>query len=393
MKIAIIVDWHSEGMGYSHNFLPKELAALGHEVHLITSTAQVYATHPNYQEIFGKFLGPAYVEPLEKKKQGYTLHRLPVDFFLRRVRISGLLGKLLELRPDVIQVGEGFSFLIFESLLAKILLGNKLFIECHVHKSVFPVAQGKGGKKATVYWNVYPFTIGLFVSLFTRKCFAIGADCAEIAIRYLGFRKSQVVVRSLGTDTGLFLPKWEVPKDVLAAKRRELNIPEDAFVCVYTGRLAAEKNPLCLAQAVDILQKKNRKVYGLFVGDGNAAYADQIARTPNCRTVSFVKVDDLPIYYQIADLAVWPRQESTSQLDALSVGLPLVLSDRIHLHERIDGTGLLYREDDAADLAEKIEALIPEKTREPLAKEAATRARRLFSWRKIAEDYVQDYQR
>lgn len=36
MQIAIVSDWFSEKMGYAENFLPKAMASLGHEVHLVT---------------------------------------------------------------------------------------------------------------------------------------------------------------------------------------------------------------------------------------------------------------------------------------------------------------------------------------------------------------------
>ena len=42
MKIVIVADWFSENMGYAENCLPKALAELGHDIHVVTSTAQVY---------------------------------------------------------------------------------------------------------------------------------------------------------------------------------------------------------------------------------------------------------------------------------------------------------------------------------------------------------------
>jgi hypothetical protein len=42
MKIAVVSIFYSEGMGYSENCLPRALAALGHEVHLITTVFNVY---------------------------------------------------------------------------------------------------------------------------------------------------------------------------------------------------------------------------------------------------------------------------------------------------------------------------------------------------------------
>jgi hypothetical protein len=51
MKIVFVTAWYSEGMGYLENCLPKAIAKLGHEVHIITSTAQVYYNHEYYAKL------------------------------------------------------------------------------------------------------------------------------------------------------------------------------------------------------------------------------------------------------------------------------------------------------------------------------------------------------
>ncbi len=59
MKIVIVSSFYSEGMGYSENNLPKALASLGHEVHVITSNLNVYGTSSDYPKNYESFLGPA----------------------------------------------------------------------------------------------------------------------------------------------------------------------------------------------------------------------------------------------------------------------------------------------------------------------------------------------
>ncbi len=61
MRIVLISDWFAEKMGYAENCLPKALAALGHEVHLVTSIGQVYFNSPSYSATYEEFLGPAVV--------------------------------------------------------------------------------------------------------------------------------------------------------------------------------------------------------------------------------------------------------------------------------------------------------------------------------------------
>ncbi len=77
MKIVILSNWFSERMGYIENCLPKALAKQGHEVHVISSTAQVYYNSPDYKNVYEPFLGKNIQEVGVKQVDGYTLHRIP----------------------------------------------------------------------------------------------------------------------------------------------------------------------------------------------------------------------------------------------------------------------------------------------------------------------------
>ena len=393
MKIALLVDWHSPQMGYSDNFLPKALAALGHEVHLIASNAQVYFNYSGYKDIFEKFLGPGLVECGTKRVDGYTLHRLPCSLVRNRVRIAGLQGKLNEIKPEIVQVGDIYSWCGYEALLRKPWLGFKFFLECHVHASVFSMTQEKVSIRNRIYWPIYARTMGALVNAMTEKCYAISTDAGEIAERYFGIDSAKVVVRSLGVDTELFAPRWEDLSNWRNSARSELGIPEEDVLCVYTGRLAPEKGPLILAKAIGKLRQQGHKVHALFVGFGAQPYMAEIASYPGVTLKEFVPVQALSKYYQISDIGVWPKQESTSQLDALSCGLPLILSNRIQVLERVDGCGLLYEEDSSDDLAAKIEMLLDPVRRRQLGSAGSRKIKENYSWSGLAKEYEQDYQR
>ncbi len=106
MKIVFISVWYSEGMGYSENMFPKALANLGEDVHMVTSTAQIYYHLPNYDKIYKPYLGPRFVDSGIKKIDGYTWHRLPyyeTQNIYRGPGIKALYDYLEKLHPDVIQ--------------------------------------------------------------------------------------------------------------------------------------------------------------------------------------------------------------------------------------------------------------------------------------------------
>lgn len=76
-----------------------------------------------------------------------------------------------------------------------------------------------------------------------------------------------MTVCSLGVDTDLFHP---VPNDTddrtRIHAREEVGIARDEVVCVYIGRFSEDKDPLCLARAIDSLVSRGEPFRGLFVG-------------------------------------------------------------------------------------------------------------------------------
>src|SRR5262245_59831017 len=133
MRIVLISDWFAEKMGYAENCLPKALAALGHDVHLVTSNVQPYFDSPMYKETYEPFLGPAAVPCEEKPHQGYMLHRLPHSRLGGQLRIKGLYSKLARLKPQIVQTFDTIAWSTCEAALAKIRLGYKFFLESHFH--------------------------------------------------------------------------------------------------------------------------------------------------------------------------------------------------------------------------------------------------------------------
>ena len=78
MKIIFVSHWYSENMGYIENCLPRALVKQGHEVYVVTSTAQVYYNHPFYKETYQKHLGDA-IQPAGKRIVD-GVHNLPFTF-------------------------------------------------------------------------------------------------------------------------------------------------------------------------------------------------------------------------------------------------------------------------------------------------------------------------
>lgn len=386
MKIVVVSGCFAEKMGYAPSLLPSALARLGAEVHVVTSDLQ--PPFPNYAEAYEPFLGPRQQPTGRVDIDGYTLHRLPHRWQRPGEYIRGLHEALQALRPEVVQCFTIHAWSTYQAVLSKFLLGYELFLEEHVHRSVF----WNPGTFRNRIWRIARRSLGRIISLASRRCYPIAPDVAELSFTHFGLSRSKIHVCPLGVDTSRFTPIWETD-GVRQEMRMRLGFQPDDIVCVYSGRFSPDKNPHCLAQAIDILRRRDTRFRGLFIGSGTADEVERLRNAPGCVQHPFVPWSQLPALYQSADVGVWPKQESTSQLDVLSCGLPLIVSDRVQARERHEAYGLQYRENDPADLAEKILSLADAKLRRRMGELARAAMVEHCSWDVIARKRLDDYRR
>lgn len=392
-KVVVVSGFFSEGMGYTENCLPKTLASLGHDVHVVTSNFNVYGNTPEYDKTYRDFLGPADQGARTFTTDGYTVHRLQCSLIRGYVSIHGLGTKLRELAPDVVHCTEIASLQTYKLALMRRSLGFRLFAETHQHMSVVkPYLKNPNGQfvRRFGYWLTRTLPTSL-ASRTVEKCYAIAPDCVEVATRFYGVSPSKIRMQSLGTDTLLFRPAESAEeREERRSMREAAGYGATDIVCVYTGRFSKDKNPLVLAQAIDgLVVSGEKRFHGLFVGEGEQRQA--ILQCGQSQIRSFARHIDLAKLYRMADIAIWPRQESMSMLDAAACGLPLIVSADIGENERVAGNGCVYRENDAADLGRAIVSLVSAEERASLAAVGRKKMREHFSWTNIAQSIVADY--
>jgi glycosyltransferase involved in cell wall biosynthesis len=388
MRIAFVGNYFSEKMGYTENCLPKAWAALGHEVHVIVSNYQVYGDYPDFAQKYGAFLGDATTACGEKHLNGFLVHRLPRRQG-RLIALEGLGRTLRSISPDVIQFHSCCSYDLLRTTAKPVRSPIPIFTEAHEHLSV--TASWRTSRRATPRYRLYQIGLSLFAHPRTERCFAISPDCAEVAIGLHKVPSAKVVLMPLGTDTAHFAPV-ATTADIT---RRELWRSQSGYnvgdvVCIYTGKLDQSKNPLLLAKAVGSLRRRGLRVCGLFVGAG--PQRPEIESIEGNRVMAFVEYSALPGYYQAGDIGVWPREESMAMLDAASCGLPVVVSDQIGEPDRVQGNGLMYREDDSESLASTLLALMEKGKRHGLGVTARQRMLEKYSWTSVANKRLGYYE-
>lgn len=394
MKVAILSETFAKKMGYLPNLLPKYLARLGVEVHLITTDLSPYYYVTAFEKTYGDFLGTGGLTAgTTESCDGFALHVLPHRKQFGYMRMVGLRQRLCAVKPDIVQTSAAIGWIPLDAALCLPLLRYRLFTGSHMASSVFPLA-----RRASAWWSRERIEClakraipGRLVSLATEKCYAPTEDCAWIAHRYFGVQSSKVEVMYLGIDTDYFYPA--ISPASLGERlrtRAQLGWHADEIICIYTGKFTEDKKTPLLAHAIEQLRNQGLKCRALLIGDGPDK--EFLRGCPWVSTLEFMPFHELGRYYRAADLGVWPGNESTSMLDAAACGLPIIISDEVFYRAPVDSEDQVFHKSSVEDLKRAILKLSDGGRRQALGLKCAAKMARDFSWDSIARRRLLDYQ-
>lgn len=178
-------------------------------------------------------------------------------------------------------------------------------------------------------------------------------------LEWFGFPESQIFNNEICTDVELFRKVEVDRKDIFP------EMLPDGKVILYTGKFDHFKQPGLILEALKkVEQDVDFALNVVFVGPENPEY-----QTSNIRNIfdNFnIKVLILPAvpnallhrYYSAADIAVFPRQNTLSALDAQACGLPVIMESDETNRERLKEGGLCYESGNMADLGKKMLELL-----------------------------------
>jgi len=385
MKIVIISEWFSENMGYAENYLPKALGKLGHEVHLITSDLQIYGTSKEYNRIYEKYLGPAQVPQGVFSKVNFTLHR-NAHSIDKGIKILGLEKKLKEIQPDIVYCFGIDDWITNEIVKLKNKFSYKVFCESRIHKSIFTPPNTFSQKIRQ--WRV--ILNGRKLAKKIDKYYPVAPDVMEVITKYFGVPNEKCELSSLAVETDIFHPLLNASE--IEKFRNKLGYSDDDIVCLYTGRFTDSKGPLILAKAINHLQNNGHARFkGLFVGQGDDNCVFLIKNSKGCQIHSFVGAEQLAKFYQSFDIGVWPLEESTSQLDAVACGMPVIVNNTVEDKLRFEGNGLQFKKNDFIDLAEKILSIQEKQKRIKMGLMGSEKIKNHLSWDHLAKRRLLDF--
>ncbi len=222
----------------------------------------------------------------------------------------------------------------------------------------------------------------------------------DVAVEELGADPAKFELIIYGVDPARLRPD----SSGVPALRQRLGIPAAAFVFLAVGRMVYKKGFDVLLQALAALGETGRECHTILVGEGDLWQEWQaLARSlalPNLHWVGAIPTNEMPVYYNAADVLVMPnvRRPATglgvTVLDAMACGKAIIGSDTAGNTLVVEPgvNGLIVPEADTQALAAAMLALASDPDR---AQRMGQASRRLietrFGWPHIASHYRQRF--
>jgi glycosyltransferase involved in cell wall biosynthesis len=209
-----------------------------------------------------------------------------------------------------------------------------------------------------------------------------------------GFRPERVRLLANAVDTEKFVPPAERQREQARAR---LGV-RSGTLYLYLGRLAAVKRLDVLIEAWSLFEDSGNEL--MLVGDGEEEnrIREQIARLGLHNVRMVPRTDDVPSFFQAADVFILPSEReglSIALLEAMACGLAVIVSDLPGNRAVVqDGrNGFLFPVGDSARLAELLRAVEDRELRKRLGESAARKVQRRHSMHALTRRHRAFYAR
>ncbi|MBS2098742.1 glycosyltransferase family 4 protein [Carboxylicivirga linearis] len=352
IKIVHIEDRFHPEMGYQLNFTAK-FHSQKFEMHIITADSLA---------LFGQNLSKDALKEKDRlfeEEHNVTIHRLPVLYEKKQgynLLLKGVVAKIDQLAPDVLFIHALESYTGLH-LLNKRSFYKKYMVCTDTHTLL---NQFNNSLPERIYFSFHKKTLIKKLRKYNTPVFYTANENKNILIEKYGLAPSQVFPYLIGTDSNLFYPNKESGIEL----RKKLAIPEGNKVIIYAGKFNKPKSPHLVIDALKYLKGLSSKITLVMVGGKTEPYYSnhflKIEEFVSYQIIikDAIKVSELNSYYNMADLAVFPKENTLSALDVQLCKLPVVMEADNTNTERLQAGGLMYTKNDVSDLANKMEQLI-----------------------------------
>ncbi len=322
MRIAHVVSYFQPEFGYEEFYSAREQAALGHDVHVITSD-RIFPFR-NVEKMLSD-IGSEHKGRLREvgvsEVEGVLVHRLKTryEILYDLIRYDDVVAELGSISPDVVHAHIPWAYGTRESARVKARLGYSLIVDEHGYSTTYD-------QKRTLRNWLLDKEYRLLRA--PRARYALGKADGVVAVSveteaFLRefYRQENVDMIPLGVDHKRFKPDPAARERI----RTELGIG-NSLLLITAGRLDRAKRIGSLIKAVRKMGSTDVKL--LVVGRGDDSYLDKLkaAADDNVIFQGFKTPEELSGLYNAADIGLWGKASITIR-EAMACGLPIVLLD------------------------------------------------------------------
>lgn len=392
MKIVHIMGYFNPELGYQEYYIAKKHKDLGHDVYVIAS--DMLYPFQNIEQMF-KDSGLKYTGRKRKKRyevvDGIKTHWLPHfieynDFIL----CSGVKKTLEKIKPDIVFAHESRQGLTCQAAFYKEKIGFKLITDQHDFYHKIP------GKIKTFLRYVEYFGFRKFLIDYnfrkSDKIIAVTRSTREFLINTHKLNPKKVELIELGVYTDLYHYK----ENESIKLRKKLGFKKDEVILMFVGTIFRRKNIELLMDAFnEINEELNARL--LIVGEGEKEYMDELKEharklksNEKITFNGFAKRQELPAYYSMADIGVWPANNSVSIIEAMACKLPIVIVDWQMPHLVSHNNGFKFPFNDKEMLKKYLLKLIKnKKLRQKMGENSYKAAIKYYSYESIAKRFLE----
>ncbi len=317
MNIVMVEDFFHPSAGYQLNVLCPYLVTFGHKVHIVCGEIDLF---PEY---LTTFFGKDDIQKRDldyQKDTGVTIIRVPLKGYFsgRAIMSSQVFKAVKQLQPDILFVHGNDSYTGMQFTKWQQKNRYPLVLDSHM------LDMASRNRLAGLFRLYYRMMITPLIIKNRNKVIRTVDD--PFIFKHYRIPQELSPVIGFGSNVLRFHEDGEIRREM----RKRYAIDENEFVVIYAGKLDEYKGGIFLAQA---LQKKfDRPITFMIIGnasESNRAEIECLFKESENRILRFPTqvYHDLPKWFQMADLAVFPKQCSLTFYDVLACGLPVIIEN------------------------------------------------------------------
>jgi len=246
---------------------------------------------------------------------------------------------------------------------------------------------GKYDRARVLYiTRVLPFLIRRLTHVLT-----VSESSKRDIVEYAGVPEDRVTVTPLAADPAVYFPRDRQEAVELLSPRHAIRPP----FLLYTSRIEHPgKNHARLIRAFAGLKRRHKIPHQLVLAGTDRERAEEVHREAaesGCEDdilfTGFVASEDLPLFYQAADIFVFPSLYEgfgLPILEAMACGTPVACSNVSSMPEVAGDAGVLFDPADEASIASALWSIITSPELHARLAGCGLARSRLFSWSRTA---------